>query len=217
MFGSVGLASSPRTNARRHCSAWLQARRRRKSPGCSTSARPPSAGWRPSALSCPPRPACEAEAGPAYHLSRSRHCSELSCWGASIGARPTAAPVFRIVFSNVGCTANPSKVFPVRFLPVVSQVRAGGHAPAAERPPAPHHPRGTLAQGPPIARILLSTGQLPRTKKPYRYYDYYPNARSQRSFSTRLGGFNAAMRLRRILIKRALAECPLLGLSVRGR
>jgi hypothetical protein len=40
----------------------------------TASTRPPSAGWRLQALSRTPRPACEEEAGPAYHLSRSRHC-----------------------------------------------------------------------------------------------------------------------------------------------
>ena len=57
----------------------LQARRKRISPGCSTSAHPPSAGWRPPALSRTPEPACKEEA---------------QCWSGSIGLRapPAARP-----------------------------------------------------------------------------------------------------------------------------
>ena len=81
----------------------LQARRRRILPGCSTSARLPSADCRLPALSCPPWSACEKEAGSAYHLSRSRHCSPVALTflghrsgdarqGVPTRARPVSAP-----------------------------------------------------------------------------------------------------------------------------
>ena len=43
------------------------------------------------ALSRSPRPACEKEAGPAYHLSRSRYCAPVLGSPYAFGTRQSAA------------------------------------------------------------------------------------------------------------------------------
>ena len=123
----------------------------------------------------------DARLMPARYVVRERLVSQrtgtasrcqvtTSWWGASIWTRPIARTCPSVVFSNVGRIANHSKVSRVRFLPAESQGESWWPRGSAMAP-LPPVTGGQAGPGTPLARILLSTRQLPRTQKAYRYYD----------------------------------------------